>query len=610
MSSIFDKIRSFSFLSEAAPPPPPPPSPANDIMLIRIMPDDYNAVARELKTLGALQVVPYPDSSAALYRNTYFTIADDETSRNDIKAYVNREAAKPSRIARMMPVTAAIESVFNSYYDKVLEKELAEITEIINDPAVTPPEIAGSAKAMEQWRRKQAVYMNSVSKERNEAVRKSKQEAVKKQKMQESINKETIAEQSNKQLQKVRRLLKTIDYSDKDLAMLRVSMALESVNFMREHGTLTEKLEREIFNKVLEIQRKLGLPDGAFRTGIENGASEVLIYGVNKFVYGDQKTEQQVADEYGALKANLEAQRKQIKPEVYEKIKTLMDEAMITKITVLKGMKEYPQYTVDTGEKPTGAVEISATDSGTKNEYEMEVRLPLGKAVTISDVEKYKVQKGKKTKEQEEATLLRSMVGRSEVTMFNVLGYEPKGVASNVIAAYDPLRQHAGEVLQLASKNTLGLLGSLLGKNGKKMGEGVGKFLKHELIQNPSEINPAVAESELWLRSRFNVFRMMKMEPTVKGTKSEVAAAVKNYDKNVSEQAVAAPAATPGGDMNMPGMITGMGDPIAPTRTTPGSGDNFNPKKKKKEDEELPDEHIKEHVMDFNSFRDALYGNK
>jgi len=177
-----------------------------------------------------------------------------------------------------------------------------------------------------------------------------------------------------------------------------------------------------------------------------------------------------------------------------------------------------------------------------------------------------------------------------------------------------------GEVTEVFARNTIGLIGLVTGRTGKDAGEGIGRFLKYELIGEPSEVNPALAQGEMWLRNKFNVHSAIGLEPTSKSAEANSA--------KLLEDAV--PAAAPGGDgMNTPGMIGNAGNPHAPTpdqkpaagdkafASNSGSGDDFNPRKKKDDEKkEQPGialsgaNKVNENVLDFNSFRSALYNNK
>jgi len=50
-----------------------------------------------------------------------------------------------------------------------------------------------------------------------------------------------------------------------------------------------------------------------------------------------------------------------------------------------------------------------------------------------------------------------------------------------------------------------------------------------------------------------------------------------NSNEQVDEDSV-----SPGASPQVPGSISGMGNPVAPTPTSIGSGDNFNPSQKRK----------------------------
>ena len=67
-------------------------------------------------------------------------------------------------------------------------------------------------------------------------------------------------------------------------------------------------------------------------------------------------------------------------------------------------------------------------------------------------------------------------------------------------------------------------------------------------------------------------------------------------DNKGSRQATFEEAVAPGVSPQVPGSIGGMGNPVAPTPTSLGSGDNFNPKKRKKSSKK------DNRVLEFNEF--------
>lgn len=78
-----------------------------------------------------------------------------------------------------------------------------------------------------------------------------------------------------------------------------------------------------------------------------------------------------------------------------------------------------------------------------------------------------------------------------------------------------------------------------------------------------------------------------------------------NESKLEEEMLMASPEGTggnPGSNFQAPGTTPTMGDPVAPTQDSPGSGDNFNPKKKKKK-KDAPRK-----VFDFATFVEENYG--
>lgn len=610
MSSIFDGVKGFTEANAVAlPEAKQAGKPAIEkVMMVKVSPERYSEFANAVTGLNG-EVIP---STSRNKPHAYYVVVGDDVESNELSDYLKKTIAAGGAVS--LGMDQADKHQFNEEYLKSVKEELIKAATVVDaggemDRRTT----AALAKIVRSARRKYRMLDDSIEASQNPQQKKTWH--AEKSKIEGSINAITakVEDAESDRIRGVSNILNGIDYANKDTAVFQLASAVTAINIMKKEGTLGEHWNRVFAHKIIEIKEKLNMPPDAFKQGIENGVGTNLAYYLTKFIYGDQKDVQQVADEYAIVMEALDAQRRQLDPDTYERLKKMAHETMETKVAVLKGIKEHPELVVDKGDRPedTGNVAIAPTE-GAVMEYVMKVRLPLGKSVVIEDVEQFK-SKGKAGKGDEDQKYARSVLARTEVTLFNLMGYNPKGTAAAVISAYDPLRRHAGEVLQIASKDTIGLLASVVaGKAGKNFGTGVGRFLKYELVQDPMQVNPALADGEIWLRNKFNVFRLLDLEKKHRAFENpEPGRHGEGLTGRITEDAApgAAPVSgvAPGGDgFNLPGMIGGMGDPVPATKDKPGSGDNYNPRavrrKKKKQ--------ISENVLDFNSFMDALYTDK
>ena len=610
MSNIFHKLKSFSFLSEAK---------ANadideHMTFVQVAPDIYDRFPAAMRAIGAVTVFKYPNDNTK-----YAIVTDDESSKNNVMTEVNRLVGEKK--AELITPDQVHQKMMDLYFLDTINGEVKKLSNVISkNETIDNVNLIGIQAAVTALSKQIDIIGKRIGRQTDENIKKSKSAQI--NSMNETIK--TLSNEleikANKNIVEIRKLLNNVDYRNKDVAMVQVSRAITIMHELKSHKLLNPTYETQFMNKIIDIKRKLGLDDDAFKLGIEHAVGEELTYIVNKFVFGSQKSMQEVEDEYALVKSHIESQRRQLNHEVYDKLQSVVDKAMETKIAIFKTIKERPDLVVDLGEKPavSDGVQVSP-DSGTINKYEFNI-LPLGQTVTITDLDKFKSKSGKLAAEDDMKN--RSIVGSAEATVFNLMGYTPKGDAAGVISAYGPARKFIGNVATTVLTDATALLGSVIGKDLSKVGANIGKFIKYEMIQDPTEINPALAEMEGWLHSKFNIKKMMAPKSTPHRAGENVDKAVESFDKklsqsvmdfdsfnSISEQAVAAAApapagVAPGGDgMNNPGMITGEGNPIAPTPTTKGSGDNFNPRKKKKEVD------VKETVMSFEEFRNALYEN-
>lgn len=622
MSSIFDKLKTFSFLSEAKQDPPEDQSKS---FIFLYVPDAKmrGALKSKMSELGAaVRQAPNLGKPGSYKRDECVVELYDGANVSEIEAYIDKMGSAMQRIT----LDDAHKQMFYKYYQDLamdtgtqLEHIKKEIDNLIKQNVPIDSRMAAAVTdAVNAAKNKSRLAKNNIQ-SNPDAIQKKKYTGELAQLDATIKSMETQIKQfSDEHINKIRSMFKTVDYADKETALnMLVRIKLE-INKMKKDGILEPFWEKQFGNKLVDAQRKLGLSEELFNKTLNNGIGEMLAYYLLKFMYTEQKTEDQLAEEYAMVMRALENERRSIDADTYNRLSKMAKEAMETKAALMKGIKEKEEgkLKVETGSEAEGggAVAIVPTTE-VANEYNLKVRIPLNKGVVITDVERFKG-KSKKNIDAEKEMLRKSVVARGEVTLFNLMGYTPKGKAAGVIAAYDPFRQHVGETVEVFSRNTLGILGAVMGKDGKSVGEGIGKFLKHELIGDPGEVNPTLAQGEMWLRNKFSVHRLTRMEPK--------SVSVEASNANLLKED-AAPGATPGGDgMNQPGMIGGMGDPHAPTPdqkpkagdkdfvSNSGSGDNFNPRKKKEDDEpNLPAvKKMDESVLNFDSFRDEMYNNK
>jgi hypothetical protein len=127
-------------------------------------------------------------------------------------------------------------------------------------------------------------------------------------------------------------------------------------------------------------------------------------------------------------------------------------------------------------------------------------------------------------------------------------------------------QKHLGELIANFRKVTLPIIGRTISRTAKMAG---GK--------------EAQLKAEKWTR-----FLFTSEESGLDAPQSKIKGATKVGSGQVKEDAIA-----PGVTMQTPASISGMGNPIAPTQTAVGSGDNFQPRKSKKSNK---------NIMDFTSF--------
>lgn len=126
-------------------------------------------------------------------------------------------------------------------------------------------------------------------------------------------------------------------------------------------------------------------------------------------------------------------------------------------------------------------------------------------------------------------------------------------------------QQNLAKQIARIRQATLPIIGRTISRTAKKLG---GK--------------EAQLSAEKWTR-----FLFTSKESGLDNPQSKIKGATKVGSGQVKEDAVA-----PGVSFQTPASVSGMGNPIAPTQTSLGSGDNFQPKKKKSN----------RNIVDFNTF--------
>jgi len=218
-------------------------------------------------------------------------------------------------------------------------------------------------------------------------------------------------------------------------------------------------------------------------------------------------------------------------------------------------------------------------DSSAKRQYMseaidayLEAKARLGKYKTDLDVKKYKGVSYSPSINLPLFERIKIAVTSKQMLDSSRLNYLLKiGTYLGTLLAPDEFYGSA-EVKNLANhierfrKATLPIIGRTISRTAKAAG-GKGAQLK----------------AEKWTR-----FLFTSAESGLDAPQSKIKGATKVGSGQVKEDAVA-----PGVAFQAPTLVSGMGDPIAPTQTSLGSGDNFQPRAKKKSNKA---------IMDFKTF--------
>jgi len=383
--------------------------------------------------------------------------------------------------------------------------------------------------------------------------------------------------------------------------------------------------------RVIELERKIDALSKKLEKGDTGGlVNSVLIANIAEDIETYTKTRQKTVDEITAQHMAIEAQLKELKdtdPENFKIMTEGLGEITKTKIAILnvveakkkEGKPEEEDKTKPEGEE---TFDFGKKDHMTGNQYVHTIHLPIDKMVILNDLEKIKVigkQREKKFDPELDSTMAKVSRG-----LHNLMGYDAENEAAHVLEFYSDFRDAVGSLTEWIFANPVAMLtgiaggtvGALVGKSKEGYAAGadsaatVGEFIKHEMIQNPGELNPAIIKFENWVRDKLHLG--IKTEKPVE---SNVTPA--SISENMEAGAVATPdtssgmGATPGTTFDTGLSISGAGAAFAPTETKDGSGDKFEPvgkkqKKKKKGAYKQQHRYVPFQIQDFATYSSTL----
>lgn len=387
-------------------------------------------------------------------------------------------------------------------------------------------------------------------------------------------------------------------------------------------GERDKEILRNAFNKVRE---KFKVDGKTIANSVSESKFTHLAKKYKLFQSKEYKSEFQLMQDYYKLQEELNP-LKEINQEEYNKFYTGLEYQYLYKLgklrsetkkkdfgTHAKPNEKKEQLNVNTYEKENGtlvtnkgaATESIVMDYGdgkTFTQYPIDVHLPLGKEIIVDNLQQIEGDNIKGNRSQNASKFFHILKRGIE----SLIGYEPQGGAAKAISAMKGANRLFGHVfgfgVSFAAGRTGGALRGSVEKakggsfkegygKGKEVGEKVGDFAKYEIINNPDEINPALAEFGEWINQKLKLKDEYYDNSTYfsGGGRGRFMAS----PKVIRESAGAV--ALDGGGMNVPGSIPGIGNPIPPTpNQTPfhdgvktlasdsGSGDNFQPVRIKK----------------------------
>lgn len=337
------------------------------------------------------------------------------------------------------------------------------------------------------------------------------------------------------------------------------------------------------------------------------------------FVSKEYKSEHQLMQDYYHIQDDLD-KLKQTAPKEYAKYYRGLENQYLYKMGKLntsknkknfnkkKGQKE--KITLNTYEKNNQTLVTNKEDAGgtivmdygdgkTFTEYPIDVHLPLGKTVVIDNLQQIENDDSKGNRSQNVNRFYHTL----KRGLASALGYEPQGGAARAIAATKGANKLLGELFGWTIGVTAGaVIGTGKGlaskangesfnkgfREGNEIGEKTGDAFKWEMINNPDELNPAIAEFGEYVNRKLGLRTSYYDNSQYLSTgRGAYVASPKRLRESAGAVPIA-PTGIPGTVMNVPGTIHGIGDSIPPTpdqtpykdgvkgtKTDSGSGDQF-----------------------------------
>ena len=424
-----------------------------------------------------------------------------------------------------------------------------------------------------------------------------------------------------KKLLKIK-LSKKLQEGEKELVSLK-NKDKESEEFKQEIGELTdeykqmeksdivdEKQTQQRKENITQVKAEKGVSGKELNDNLNESKLRKIEYKIQDFIRNQYKTVENVVKDYTSIMGRLD-QMESIFPEDVAKMRKRVQDRAEIRIAVLRGIDEKETLgaeilgsETDKDADPSEKIEPSTIESGTiestpgtevKSEYVLDVFLPLGKEVIVNNLHLLKgIGDSITTKYASFYTLIKQAANE-------LIAYEPQGGAAANMNAYSFTGTYIAGLMGWLTGNLSAAILAIFGKNGVDTGHGIGRFLKHEMVASPERMNPELEKLDQWAAKRFN----LKKPETVKVRGSSKSRPidlhqkkrVRNLHEKVptrnTEEIRENVGVAPGGGvlcMNVPGMVVGIGNPTPATpdqvpgtlKSDSGSGDNFNPKRKKK----------------------------
>jgi len=376
---------------------------------------------------------------------------------------------------------------------------------------------------------------------------------------------------------------------------------------------------------------------------------KTIISKIKAFEQFQAKTNDEIITKAYYLNKLLERYKTYITEDGYNRFSQLIIEIAATKHAILTKAEELDKLKSEqkSKEPETNGVSMSKIIESDSFEYNIPIRLPLGKTVTL------------KTSDLKGHNKVTSWISKLAKASNEVFGYEAQGYITSVVDKYQGFRDLNATTIEKGLK-TMGKVAWLIGKKkeGERAGERIGDWLREELMLNPGQANSLIVDLEEDLINTdiviANTFRKKenkkhyrstiidkptplkrKEESEIGREKSKIKRGLTISDSiifdsftednkinedfgpmgsvgdvgggNISGPVSPNVSNVGNGFYNTPGMISNMGDIHAPTPDqTPfkngektsikdsGSGDKFTSDKKKKKDEEEIEKQQKE----------------